>query len=1737
MQKKIAIGGDKQSPPIEPPLAEAGLWLKATYRVDTTVRGAAAEKHEITLDQHDLLELEFADGSTWMVDKNTMEDVFPASMAPPVRAGEQVFDLPTVISAPDSNRGIISTIALTLVRHYVKNLVSVKVADIANAFEDKALGNKPGLYRLDAGFNFLPFTPGDKDKPYLLFLHGTGSSTTGSFDELKGSALWTYICQTYGNNVLALEHRTLTESPLQNVLDLVQQLPDTLSLHLITHSRGGLVGEVLSRFCITDENNNGFSADEINLLKKLDRTTDVNNIHAISRIMQTKKINVRKFIRVACPAAGTTLASNRMDRFFNVLGNLLPAPVDILKQLIAAVLATKNDNHLLPGLEAMDPDSPFIKVLNNPQFNGTVSAPLMVIAGNCAVSLSLKAIMVIMSKLFYLKENDLIVNTGAMYQGTARKVRQYFFAQGPDVSHFTYFKNESTQTKILHALQYTGEGLVPGFSYMSAAQAAANRGIFNLEGGPLFKDKVSGKRPIAVMLPGIMGSNLSVGNDRYWIDYGRFIKGNLVKLRMDTPNITANSIVATSYEKLAEYLGDTYDVVTFPFDWRLQLNECATQFNDKLIELMKHNQPIKIIGHSMGGVLVRDFMITHKETWIKLNASKGFRLLFLGSPLGGSFRIPYVLFGQDAIISKLSMIDIFHTKKELLEVFSQMPGILSLLPLSTDKDNDMADWNVWDKMRRAFGKQDWPLPSEELLKAFAAYRDHIIKESCHIDYSNAVYIAGKDKATVCGYEIKDGDLYFLSTGEGDQSVTWATGIPPQMIAKDQVYYSNVTHGALANERTLFTSISDILAHGATRLLSKVRPAVRGDEQVFPAMPATDFDMSAAGVENTILGLSDTPAIQQSEEPLNTSISQGDLTYAAYPVMLGHFTGDGVLYAEKALDHHLGGQLSRRHRLGLYPGLPGTSEVILNSGNKGAVVIGLGDPGKLTAYELARSVEQGVASYLLFMDTHPDAPGEIGISSLVIGCGYGGLSIETSVRAILQGILNANAKVQKLQDNKIRPVTHVEFIEKLEHKALAAYYALNTLEHENNQTFNIRIANRKIKTLFGLERRSVIKDTEEWWNRINVKLATRQDNIKCLLFSSSTGAAREEQQQLNSTVDIIASLISEISTSGQWTTATAKAVFELLIPNDFKEQLKRQCNINWILDKDTAAYPWELLHDGLEDKLPLAVSAGMIRQLATHDYRLTINAVTKKNALIVADPLTKGYQIPLPAAKNEGVAVASILRQHQFDTTELIQSNSIDIIKALFATGYRVIHIAGHGIFNKDIPNASGIVIGDHVFLSTREIAQLSNVPELVFINCCSLGEVNKDAEDLYRDRYKLAANIGVQLIEIGVKAVVVAGWPVADQPAMEFTETFYNKMFEGCNFGDAIRKARKLIFEKFPYSNTWGAYQCYGDPFFKLVDVEQVRENKNAVSFVIAQEAEDALFNLLHRLETGNTPLDVHLTQLAAISAAIDQAGIRNASITEKEAMIYTELAAYEQAIGKFDDLFNLEKADFSVSAVETYYLVRCKRCLMDTLQYPAHKDKNLVEIAEVIDNLEKLLLLRETAVRFNLLGSAHKTKASLIDDAASRIASLRTAADYYQKGYVVKPAGYSLNSWVRLEVLLLLLGAAPGQLDLAAMQQLITDELQTFREAPDVMNYWDMVMTLNLKMTLLMINPPADEQEALLQEVFTGLRAISGKEGSLGKKATEKEHLRFLLAAIGWSDNANMGCLSNMLKSVLKEW
>ncbi len=1802
----ITFNGTEKTDIDKSQYSDESLELLNYYQIETTQRGEGKRK-KLEFKKNHVLEFEFEDGTNWISSPDTLDDLFPELMTSVKRSTTEdgVFELPVEISSGSADRSIVGKIVLKAIKVFSKKVATREVKKLATKLEEKQLESKIGLYSLSSDFQLIDFVTDNSTLPYLVLIHGTASSTKGSFGEAIGTDFMNFINETYGNRILAFQHRTLTENPLQNVKQLVSNLPKNCVLHLITTSRGGLVGEILSRFC-NSSSLNGFNPTEMAILKKEYPNSYYSEIEKtiieINAILINKKIKIEKFIRIACPAGGTTLASKRLDFFLNITLNLIGVATGMaanpiymaFRNLTAAAIDSKNKPEILPGLEVQNPGSPFIKALNcpidleNPDGRIVINNSLVVIAGNSKPALKLNAIWIIASKLFFLRKNDLVVDTDTMTLGTRRSGKvQRFFYEDNQLNHFKYFENSITNRAILTALKTEWGTVLPGFTEDPlSVSIASDRNIhFRPDGGQLFSKEISGTKPIVLLLPGIMGSNLEYDNKLLWINYIKIISGGLSDLKSSN-KVNAVSLVSTSYKQLVQELEDNYDVATFPFDWRLPLDDSAALLNKKVKELLKFGQPIKMIGHSMGGVLIRDFIVLYKDTWTKLNNSNGFKLLFLGVPLNGSYRIPAVLFGMDRLIEKLSLIDLVHSKIELLRVFSEFKGLLSLLPF--DGDHDFSNPETWNNMLNGIDLEstadiNWPVPSTENLVWFTEYKSKMKDALVEEDFKNAVYVAGHDKATPCNFRIDEKnsgkELVFLSTGEGDQSVTWDSGIPKLMIDKNEVYYVNVSHGELACHTDMFKGIKEILINGKTNLFSDKRPLLRGEELLFKSPDYRDFDLSQAGVDFSVLGIGGETEPQLELPPISVSISHGDLYYARYPLLSGHFEDDGILSAEKEINKNLGEALNYRHSLGIYPGPIGTNELFLSnqSGFRGAIIIGLGKPENLTSSELTKTVEQGVCKYLLSFNEKMSKEGKsgadiqsLGISSLIIGGGYGGMKIENSLKGILQGVHNANQKIRNLNLNCNPQIGTVEFVELFEDSAVGALYSLGRIEKQETRSFRILMEDKKLHTLLGSKKRIPNEISTEWWNRITVKKVENSDTdktIRCLTFSASTSRAYEKEIELISTPALMEGTIKGMSTNNRWTPQSAKAIFELLIPNDFKEQLKRHGNINWILDTYTAEYPWELLIDEISDSRPICVASGMIRQLSTQSYNQVIKSTPKNNALVIADPDLKGFATQLPGALKEGQQVAAKLLERGIQITTSYKGTCDEIIEKLFCNDYRIIHLSGHGIFNEDQTKGSGMVIGNNMFLSTREIRQMSTAPELVFVNCCHIGKISGVAEDLYQQRYKLAANIGTQLIQNGVRCVIAAGWAVDDSAALEFANIFYDRILGGYTFGDSVSDARKSVFAKYGNTNTWGAYQCYGDPFYRF---EQRRQDKTKHKkiYMISQEAEIDLLNLLNELDIGKNSTDEYIKHLDEICEGIDIAKIRTPTITEKEALIYLELKHYDKACDKFSTLLKVEDATFSFSVAEKYYNAMAKKITSEFTDFLAEEhDENEIEqqniieqkrkeslkiLNEVITDLEALVKLIPSSERLNILGSTYKRKAFITGK--NKFEIYEKAAFNYQKAYSYSNNWYSLTNWLTLESALIMSHLHSWESEVNSKNEKLGYKLISFEDAlgllddatttlidSERMSYWDMLAEINIRLCKYILqfsNTVGKNLSEFInqQDIFNEIRELWKKAGSKGKRFAEIEHLEFIIDALSITKYKNPKTLASNLEQLKKD-
>jgi hypothetical protein len=113
-----------------------------------------------------------------------------------------------------------------------------------------------------------------------------------------------------------------------------------------------------------------------------------------------------------------------------------------------AVAKERSDPSVLPGLEAVVPGTPLVALLNRPDCQ--VKGELRVIAGDIEGGTLASTLETLLTDPLYLADNDLVVNTDAMFGGAERTGGAAFsFHQGPNVSHFHYFKNEDSSDRLL----------------------------------------------------------------------------------------------------------------------------------------------------------------------------------------------------------------------------------------------------------------------------------------------------------------------------------------------------------------------------------------------------------------------------------------------------------------------------------------------------------------------------------------------------------------------------------------------------------------------------------------------------------------------------------------------------------------------------------------------------------------------------------------------------------------------------------------------------------------------------------------------------------------------------------------------------------------------------------------------------------------------------------------------------------------------------------------------------------------------------------------------------------------------------------------------------------------------------------------------------------------------------------------------------------------------------------------
>ncbi|HKA41457.1 MAG TPA: CHAT domain-containing protein, partial [Burkholderiales bacterium] len=582
---------------------------------------------------------------------------------------------------------------------------------------------------------------------------------------------------------------------------------------------------------------------------------------------------------------------------------------------------------------------------------------------------------------------------------------------------------------------------------------------------------------------------------------------------------------------------------------------------------------------------------------------------------------------------------------------------------------------------------------------------------------------------------------------------------------------------------------------------------------------------------------------------------GDLRHANYPLALGHYSRDVIVNAEAALDAALGGVLRQRFDLGIYAGEIGTSEIVLDGVRPpGAIVVGLGPVGELTPERLRLSFATALRRYAVAVaerKTMSDGGKRrsAAFSSVFVGTDGGGVGGQIdSIHAIIRAAIDANRSLKEARlDEKVR-IDAIEFVELYEDVAIRAAHVLGDLPGPLAQELKdaevVEGDPRVIVRPGGRFLRPADPYASGWWQRIGVQRKSQEgtpagipaDTTTALQFTVLTDRARLEQDVSVGQRALIQQLVTGATGRTVFDPELSAALYRLIVPPPVIDRISRGGDLLFMVDRTGAGYPYELMAEhGRNGPQPLAQSRGVLRQFETSVYRVQPEMARAPQIFIVGNPKTFLWP-SLAGAEQEATEVKEIAEKYQLTAVTAPREDADRTIVKLLTGEFRVLHFAAHGQFDPD-PMKSGVVVGDRTFITPDLVGRLPLVPELVFLNCCYLGTMG-EARPSGPDP-RLAASLAEGFIRAGVRAIVAAGWAVSDEAGRTFARTFYEKFLGGGTFGDAVKDARDAARKNHPEFNTWGAYQCYGNPDyrFQLQRDGNQSAGRSAKRFVARSEA------------------------------------------------------------------------------------------------------------------------------------------------------------------------------------------------------------------------------------------------------------------------------------------------------------
>lgn len=972
------------------------------------------------------------------------------------------------------------------------------------------------------------------------------------------------------------------------------------------------------------------------------------------------------------------------------------------------------------------------------------------------------------------------------------------------------------------------------------------------------------------ILPGIMGSKLSVkqpggGLDLIWIDPIDLARGRIKELAFgqDPDPVAASGVVLSAYLRMKYRLRwEGFDVSFLPFDWRYGIDALG---ENALETIRSEGAPAALVCHSMGGLVARKIASLTTREEIPL-------IVTVGTPNHGSYSPVTVLRLTHEYVLLLGRMQELGPKALVERYIGRFPGLIEMMPSPGQRpDEHFFDTSWWpdggvipkegDLRAALTAKEELSPPDSRFHQIVGVGQKTIIKswiadgtlhfrESSDGDGTVPRDLAEMDGAAKRYYyegshgwlcnqlDIIKGAADLIRTGSTNRLDTRYSAPRSEETITELDLKKRVSARVPRSQEEAAQVIDEAMLLSAFATLGQPDSPLQDltDDDVAPEQTDSrpDAPLSQAERRRTFTYVkSSRPRRRVIVDLLEGNI----LSCASEAYVIGVFEGVPTLGgAAGAIDRALDGALSDMFADGQITGRLGeitfvpTPRYSLRTTHVIVVGLGvLGPEGLASAIQIAgRNLTRALCVSNIYS-----------IATVLWGAGTG-MPPSKVFSALFEGMFQSLAR----WDAKEQRFGHITICE------------IDTERH-----FEIERELSSIFARFSVDDCEIILNVDKLEPSVMDRALLEPSITSAHLPDTLTvqGELLEDGTSKKLRLDITFARGTTNSSYGDAGSAflpSSTAIFDLdqldnlvnRLRNAGQDQLQSLADelFNLVFDENMCAkldidpsgglavsntpwgsrVPWELLHS--KGGVPIAINGGISRRYlrsggivgrssgkrTSHD-----RSQTQHNLLLVTDPTED-----LAGARKEHEAIKRMVEDNRrrfiLSPSEGLNGSAAthDAVLAVLAgraVPIDIMHYAGHAFFDPIERTRSGLKLHDNTTLVGSDIAVLTSVPRIVFLNACESGRVRRGDPNIAPEdvdgRAFLERIVGVAEAFIlgGVSHLIGTIWPVGDEDAGKFAHSFYRTIIDK-NLGAAVTKARKDLESE--GSTAWVNYMHYGEP-------------------------------------------------------------------------------------------------------------------------------------------------------------------------------------------------------------------------------------------------------------------------------------------------------------------------------------